>query len=754
MSRLSIKWADLDTSVIRLALLGTITGLCLVVIVYLLTDVRQKLGELASSPTDNIQWTLSQLEVEFLEFQLSVQAAKLLARANPVPIDIPNADLAEPLSQSLAHLRKRYDILYSRLDTLSQAEHYSNVLFNPSLGDDFGTLQRLVKDFAPRIDGSNARLIDALDTMHSALTQVRPSLRDILSYSNLEFVSQSDIARLDVAHVLKRLAWASSVLLGALTAMVILFRSLAQVSKKRLQQKLAASARLETIFSTSRDAILVLDPRGRLRDANRAAEEMFQLSEGEIDGLPAGTFLRREGASGLLGVSGADLFQSCAQGPKTGYRLIGRDRTGSSFPVELSMDVSNRAGIAMLVCVVRDISHQVASEAELTASRDQALAGERAKARFLGVISHEMRTPLNGILGTIDLMAEGDDPAETSTYLNVVRTSAQTLLDLVNDVLDITQIENSDVVIKPAPFDMDQLLQDILASETPRARAQGNSLRQSGAIPLGWAIGDATRLRQVLLNLVSNAVKFTRNGSVTLDSQRQGDTVTFSVHDTGIGMSAEESERIFEDFVRLDGAIALQIQGTGLGLGISRRIATAMRGTICVQSEVGRGTTFQVRLPLPAVQQIHPARDVDQDDILTAPPQRILLVEDNPTNRFVARRMLERDGHSVTEAENGKRGVELAQKAPFDIILMDVSMPVMDGVEATAAIRASPGPCQHTRIIALTAHVGDDVTERLQAAGLDDVIAKPIRIRVLRQLLIQASSAAVPPTPGARHPAS
>lgn len=751
MARLSIRWTSLDTAVIRLGLLGTITGLCLIVILYLLTDVRQKLAELASSPTDNIQWTLSQLEVEFLEFQLSLEAAQLLASpaAGPYPPTAPSPALSptalsdaagENLLDALDHVRKRYDILYSRFETLSHAALYSSTLFDPALNGAFGDLATTIKKFATDIDSPDNALIGSLGMMQRTLRPLRPTIRSVLSFSNHELVTQADMARLGVAQVLKGLAWTSSVLLAALTAMVILFRSLAQVAKKRLQQNLATSARLETIFNTSRDAILLLDLRGRLRDANTAAEEMFHLAPNDIDGLPAGTFLRREGASGLLGVSGADLFKACNAGPRTGYRLIGRDRTGSSFPVELSMDVSNRAGVAMLVCVVRDISHQVASEAELTASRDQALAGERAKARFLGVISHEMRTPLNGILGTVDLMAEEEEPTEATTYLNVIRNSAQTLLHLVNDVLDITQIEGSDVVIHPAPFELDQLLNDIMASEMPRARSLGNRLHRLGCEKLGWVNGDATRVRQVLLNLVSNAVKFTRDGTVAIETRREDEIVIVKIHDTGIGMSAEECDRIFDDFVRLDGAIALQIQGTGLGLGISRRIATAMGGDISVQSKVGCGTTFQVRLPLPGTPPIITVSSSEQDNENTAPPQSILLVEDNATNRFVARRMLERDGHKVTEAENGKQGVELSQERAYDIILMDVSMPVMDGIEATAAIRASPGPCQNSRIIALTAHVGDDVTERLRSAGLDDVIAKPIRVRILRRLMSEANS--------------
>ena len=419
----------------------------------------------------------------------------------------------------------------------------------------------------------------------------------MLSMANLRLVAQSDTARLDVQSVLKGLAAASLVLLGALTAMVVLFRSLARVSQKRLEQKRVASARLETIFSTSRDAILMLDFHGKIIDTNRAAAEMFAISPERVIGQPVGRLLRRDGTDGSTAISGRALFDACAVGPRTGYRLIARRCDGHRIPVELSMDSSDSQGAPILVCVIRDISHQVAAEAELKASRDKALAAERAKARFLGVISHEMRTPLNGILGAIDLMAENDDPAEGRRFLEVVRGSAQTLLQLVNDVLDITQIEGGDVAIRRAPFDLDALIDDILASEMPRARAQDNRLARIGAGATGWVLGDATRLRQVLLNLVSNAVKFTRFGSISVEPRQQGDRMEILVRDTGIGMTMEEAGRVFDDFVRLDGAIRHQIQGTGLGLGIARQLARAMGGDIEVASAPARAASSPCPCP-------------------------------------------------------------------------------------------------------------------------------------------------------------
>ncbi|QPM89725.1 ATP-binding protein [Pseudooceanicola algae] len=730
MAKPIFRSTSLDTGVIRIAILGTITALCVIVIVYLVTDVRQKLRDLNSSPTDSIQWTLSQLEVEYLELQGAVALARLQ------PFTGSEADVRAALTK----VRDRYDILYSRFGTLAQAPLYTQVLLGLKTPTGFISLRDDIYAYTTLIDDTDAGLLAGLPGLQATLDSHRLEIRRLLSNANLIFVGLSDKARLDAAHVLRVLAGTTAVLLLALSAMVILFRSLARVSKRRLEQKLVASARLETIFSTSRDAILVFNQRGQLIEANRAAREMFRFTREEAPTLTASHLLRRQGKEGSIGVSGKELFATCGDGPRTGYRLQGRSWDGHSFPVELSMAVNSAEERPILVCVIRDVSHLVTSEAELKASRDKALAGERAKARFLGVISHEMRTPLNGILGTIDLMEENSDPAENETYVNVVRSSAQTLLDLVNDVLDITQIEGSDVIINPAPFDLDRLIEDILASEMPRARRLRNTLTRSDQAAAGWVLGDATRVRQILLNIVSNAVKFTEDGAVTITVERlAGDRVCVAVRDTGIGMTAEDCERIFLDFVRLDGATSRQIQGTGLGLGIAQRLANAMEGGIEVDSDPGRGTEFRLILPLPAVEAVQACRNDSAETLPEIGSLDILLVEDNITNRFVARRMLERDGHRVTEAENGKLGLEASCSQRYDIILMDVSMPVMDGIEATRAIRAGIGLSRKTRIIALTAHVGEEVTERLRGAGLDDVIAKPIRAQVLRRLLVEAA---------------
>ncbi|MDF1854072.1 ATP-binding protein [Pseudooceanicola sp.] len=720
------KTTGLDARPLRMLALAAL-ALLSVVIGLLLTDVRRKLDELASSPADNMQWTLSQLEVEFLEFSMVLNLATQPAA-----------------SPDLSGLRKRYDILYSRLDTLANSPIYHPAMTAPAMQGRFEQAAQTIIGLAPLIDGNDADLRAALTPIKAEVDKMRQEIRAILTLGNQILVEHSDAARADVARVLFRLAIASLVLIGALSLFVVIFRQLATSNQRRAGEIQRTSARLATIVATSRDAILVLDRHGRIETANAAAETMFETV---LTGARISTILSQSCAAGARPVRAEDLRALTALADKTGHRLIGKRRDATCFPVELSLGITDREGAEVIVCVIRDISHQVAAEEELKISRDRALAGERVKARFLGVISHEMRTPLNGIIGTIELIDDETDQTEIhQRLLPILRNSAQILLDLVNDVLDITRIEGSGAA-NPAPFDLAALLQSVIDSERPHARAGGNRLTLETGAEIGWVTGDAQRLRQILLNLVSNAIKFTEMGRITLTVERvDGDLVELRVADTGIGIDPAELGSIFDDFVRTEAAQHRQIQGTGLGLGIARQLARAMGGEVEAESTQGKGSLFRVTLPLPRTE---PQRQTDTESAargLQAPSDpaplhiavaqlNILLVEDNAANRFVARRMLERHGHHPHEAVNGAEAVALASRQRFDLILMDISMPVMDGIEAARRIRTGPGENRHTRIVALTAHIGEDIAAALRDAGIDAMAAKPLTSADLSRVL-------------------
>lgn len=717
--------------------LGILLVLAIATVGSLLIDVRAKLGELSSSPQDNVQWTISQLEVELLALTLAVSES----RADPGPA-------------SLNILRQRYDILYSRLDTLEHSKLYRNAFTDPRLAADFEALATDIRGLAPIIDGPDDRLADAAAPLIQTLTDLRDRTRAVTALGSRSLAQQSDASRADVFTVLLRLALATGFLLIVLAAMVVLFRRLAVTSDLRLRQNLATSARLEAIFSTSRDGIAVVRHDGTIVNLNTAAKRLFGIGEQGMQGADIGTLLTTHGSGGTEPVTGGQLFRMARSGHTTGVRLTGQKQTGGSLPVEISVDVSAREDEPICVCVIRDISRQTETEEALKTSRDQALAGERAKARFLGVISHEMRTPLNGILGTLDLIdeARADPTAQTTEttehYLQILRRSSETLLTLVNDVLDITQIEGG-LKLTDRSFDLDLLLSDLIASEAGRARAQGNEITLVAQAPLGHVRGDPDRLRQVLANLLVNANKFTRHGQITLDAARLPDgQIEFQLTDTGEGMTSDDLARVFDDFVRTDRAVELQVQGTGLGLGIARTLVEAMRGEIGAESEPGEGSLFWVRVPLPAAPPVRTATDTVNP---SATPARILLVEDNETNRFIARKLLENDGHRVTEAAHGAEAVDIAAHETFDAIFMDISMPVMDGAEAAGVIRASSGPNRGTRIIALTAHVAAGLDETRTRDVMDAVLHKPLnRNDMRRQIAIAvADLEAVPEEPTA-----
>lgn len=371
-----------------------------------------------------------------------------------------------------------------------------------------------------------------------------------------------------------------------------------------------------------------------------------------------------------------------------------------------------------------------------------------------------MRTPLNGLIGSMELLRLATTSDDQRELLSVMEASGDILLGHVNSVLDVSRAAAGMIQIDQTRFDLDRLLEETVANQSSLAAAGGNRLflsRPSG--PLGQVTGDAGRLRQILLNLIGNAVKFTNNGEITVEVDRLSGldgTVEIRVSDTGIGIAEADQARIFEDFVTLDASYGRSVGGTGLGLGIARRLAHAMGGEIGMESIWGEGSLFWVRVPLPptaavpqpatgiasGVLQANPTV-VSADAAIFGPPLSVLLVEDNAINRFLLRRFLESGGHRVTEAVDGVEAVAAATAVQFDVILMDISMPRMDGIAATQAIRRSNGASCKSRILALTAHALPQELARFHAAGIESTLTKPIA----RTTLLSALSGAVPPPP-------
>jgi len=371
---------------------------------------------------------------------------------------------------------------------------------------------------------------------------------------------------------------------------------------------------------------------------------------------------------------------------------------------------------------------------DLMLARDAAIQGEKAaleaaetKAQFLANMSHEIRTPLNGVLGVLHLLKDEPISEGGRALLAEAVNCGSMLAELLNDVLDFSKIEAGRLELQDEPVDVAAVVEGVVGLLRPQVEAKGLALTTEIEPGVGWVRSDPVRLRQVLFNLIGNAVKFTAEGGVAVRLRASGSgearRLRFEIADTGIGISPEAQTRLFSRFHQADGSTTRRFGGTGLGLAITKRLAELMGGDVGVESVIGEGSTFWIEIAAPeiAAPEQSPEAEGEWLDGL-----RVLVVEDNPTNRLIATKMLENLGASVETAENGALGVAAATRGGFDLIFMDVQMPVMDGVAATHAIRALPAPTSATPILAMTANAMAHQVSEYLAAGMNGAVSKPL----------------------------
>ena len=430
--------------------------------------------------------------------------------------------------------------------------------------------------------------------------------------------------------------------------------------------------------------------------------------------------------------------------------ICNKAKSGKEYWVDTTiLPVIEDGHIIQFTSIRREITEKKKIEIALTQSKEDAEEAVRSKSRFFANMSHEIRTPMNGIIGMTNLLIEGaSDPLDLER-LKIIQSCGYTLLELINDVLDFSKLEVDKVELEKIPFNLHITTSEVVELLSTRASEKGLVLAYYPAADVpSWIINDVTRFRQILTNFISNAIKFTTRGSVEVFSRAERIDgklkIRFDIKDTGIGISPKSIGKLFQSFAQADESTTRRFGGSGLGLAICKGLTEKMGGTVGVESEEGKGSTFHFTFfaDEAAESEVKPASPLllFNQDMSTKHPLRILVVEDNRTNQLVVIGMLGKLGYDAEVAANGAEAVEHLKRTDYDLILMDCHMPIMDGYEATAKIRALKKDSK-PRIVALTASIMKEDIEQCRQSGMEDFISKPIAVQPLVKVLLETSEA-------------
>lgn len=490
-------------------------------------------------------------------------------------------------------------------------------------------------------------------------------------------------------------------------------------------------SRVQAILDTAVDAIITIDGQGKVQEFNKSAERLFGYQAIEVVGHNVKMLMPEPYHSEHDGYLSNYRETQRANIIGIGREVVARRKDGSTLPVRLAVGkvAQKKADDLLFVGMLSDISERHALEGSLREAAERAEQAAQAKSNFLANMSHEIRTPMNAIIGFTDLLLHTELTPTQKEHLQTIKRSSSSLLSLINDILDTTKIEQGYLELENNVFSMPALIQQILATLNLSAQSKGLHLHTDypESTPK-FFIGDSLRIAQILTNLIGNAIKFTEQGTVSIKLNYANDNVRIQVKDTGIGMTPEQVSSIFEPFTQADSSISRRFGGSGLGTTISRQLAETMGGTIEVETELGQGSNFCVTLPLRVADQPVPQKQAEQ--AVQLPKLKLLIADDVEQNLQLLRLILEREGHEVFSARNGQEVIEQYQTDSFDLVLMDLHMPIIDGLQACATIRSNEQQhnLKRTPIIALTASVMERDRDEARQAGMDGFAVKPLDV--------------------------
>ncbi|WP_163291983.1 response regulator [Desulfovibrio sp. JC022] len=492
-------------------------------------------------------------------------------------------------------------------------------------------------------------------------------------------------------------------------------------------------------FEDNHSVMFIIDPEdGKILDTNKAAANFYGFSRDDLKTKTVYDLnqLPREELKAKMNKAQSNrlskfIFQ---------HRRIG----GVLKDVEVFSGPFKHKGKTLLISIIHDITKRLQDEKELSKAKEEAILANKAKDEFLANISHEIRTPLNGVMGMLQVMDSADLKQEHKNCINVALQSSRNLLRVLDDILDLSKVEMGTLDLFEDKFSLNDLLLESVNLFKIQAEKKDLSLSYSIHPQVdGYYLGDEGRIRQILFNLVGNGIKFTdhgfvkvevKSGPVTCQGKR---SISFTVRDSGVGIPKDSQERIFDSFTQVDGSLSRRYKGAGLGLSIVKRLIELMDGSIEIDSSPEMGTIVNFTISLKITESYKPEKAEHTKSTEEISKLKVLLVEDEPVNRMMARKLLERMGHEVTCAENGADCLEALGRNNFDAILMDIQMPVMDGLEATRTIRTSTDfiKVREIPIIALSAHANKESRYSALEAGVNGYLCKPFEMDDLKKIL-------------------
>ena len=696
---------------------------------YLVRSVSEHLRALSVAQNDDVSWNLAQLEVEVLQLQ---QVA---------------TKTADDETSDLTGFVRRFDVFYSRVGILSGSQRKDLFTEDVKATAAIDAFSDFLERITPVVDGPRSELRAALPQILSEIEQLRPQARALALSGIQVFAAQDAQRREDLSQTLIKLAIAVMGLVLILVAALLVLESLFRESRLVTLENQRVRSRFEAAINSSLDAVLVVDTSGKIIDYNGAAASVFGYEPEDAIGQDMAELIV---PNHMLEMHTKGMNRFLETGEKKvidagRVRLEAKRKSGEVFPVELSISISETDGEQVFVSYLRDITPEIKAVDDLRAARDKAREGEKAKSDLLTVMSHEMRTPLNGILGSLSLIDQSGMAARQKQHLKSIAASGELLLSHVNDVLDLSSLSSDARPKEKIRFDLRDVLQSVSDSLLANAQTRGNTLTFNVlSDDLRVVLGCKTALQQCLVNLVGNAIKFTHDGTIAVEVERlpNDDLVEIRVSDTGVGIAPENLDRVFEEFVTIDTAFDRENAGTGLGLAITKRLAESMDGSIEADSLLDEGSLFTLKIPMPDAPYATKKLESPEPQTHEAIKQGItaLVVDDNEINRMVLSDMLKELGADVAEAADGYAAVDLVAQRAFDVLLLDISMPGIDGIETLTRIRDLDVGWKDLPAIAVTAHAAQKDHDRILKAPFVDLVVKPVKLGALGAKLAKATS--------------